>query len=71
MEGEDINGHQNTRGNNPQTGGGATTDPNRHLGPKKRSPRKRKDTAQNPEAPRPLLEDSSLKGEMRDTTRKG
>ncbi|XP_055368940.1 uncharacterized protein LOC129604854 [Betta splendens] len=54
---------RSTGGCDPQTGGVATTDPwknIRHLSPEKCSARNSKDTAQNPQAPWPLVEDPSL-----------
>uniref|UniRef100_A0A8C5DHN0 PiggyBac transposable element-derived protein domain-containing protein n=1 Tax=Gouania willdenowi TaxID=441366 RepID=A0A8C5DHN0_GOUWI len=77
LEGEGISGargHWGTRGSDPQTGGVAPADPRkyiRHLGPEKCSSRNSKDTAQNPQAPRPLVEDPSLEEkEKRDHPRR-
>uniref|UniRef100_A0A8C5EKN9 Uncharacterized protein n=1 Tax=Gouania willdenowi TaxID=441366 RepID=A0A8C5EKN9_GOUWI len=71
LEGEGISGargHWGTRGSDPQTGGVAPADPRkyiRHLGPEKCSSRNSKDTAQNPQTPRPLVEDLSLEEKKR------
>lgn len=66
VEGEGNSGpiNNSTQCSDPQAGRVAPTHPRKNiqdLCPEERSPRNSKDTAQDPQTPRPLVEDPSLK----------